>query len=138
VIRTALAGLLALPLVASAADPAPKAGTPLEFVVLPDGAPARLEVRIEVDGKPLSAVWDDTFAKLTAYFDRDGNGSLDEKEAARLPDPVALRQSIGTGFTPPIGVSPTFTELDTDNNGKVTPGEVAAYYKKAGCRTGRN
>ncbi len=115
-------------------DPVPtaKPGVPLEFVVVPDSAPARLEVRVEIDGQPLSAVWDDAFAKLAAYFDRDGNGSLDEKEAARLPDAVALRHVLGTGFTPPVGLPPAFAELDADKDGKVTPAEVAAFYRKAG------
>lgn len=119
-----------------AAEPAPKAtapvAAPLELVLLGDDKPVRVELRVEVDGKLVSAIWDETFAKMFAFFDRNSDGVLDEKEAANLPAPVALRQSLGNGFTPPVGTAPTFTELDANADGKVTPEELAAYYRKAG------
>lgn len=131
-IRIFAAGLLAVPFAAVAADPVPRAGTPLQLAVVSDGVPSRLDILVEIDGKPLSAIWDDTFAKLAVYCDRDGNGSLDEKEAARLPDAVVLRQVLGTGFTPPTGVPPSFADLDTDRDGKVSPSEMVGYYRNRG------
>lgn len=131
------APLLALALAAAssaAADPAPAkpAASPLELAVIGDGKLARIEVRAGVDGTPTPVVWDDTFAKLHAFFDRDGNGTLDEKEAARLPAAKALRQAMGNGFTPPVGTAPAFSELDRNNDGKVTADELAAHYRAAG------
>lgn len=119
-----------------AAEPAPatpaRQGTPLEFVLLSDGKPARVELRVEVDGKSVSAIWDKSFAKMFAFFDRNGDGNIDEKEAAFLPPALALRQAMGNGFTPPVGISPTFTELDSNADGKVSAAELAAFYRRAG------
>jgi hypothetical protein len=129
------AALLALALVMGAsvaADPAKPAAPPLEFALVGDGKPARLEVRASVDGTPVPAVWNDTFGKLHAYFDRDGNGTLDEKEAARLPAARAFRQAMGNGFTPPVGTAPAFSELDRNGDGKVTADELAAHYRASG------
>lgn len=83
-----------------------------------------------VDGTPVTAVWADTFAKLLAYFDRDGNGTLSEKEAARLPDPRAVRQAMdrnGDGdvsrreFT---GAADLFDKLDGDEDGLLSAEEA--------------
>lgn len=123
------APLLVLALAAASSS---VAAPPLELALVGDGKLARLEVRASVDGTPVPAVWDDTFAKLHAFFDRDGNGTLDEKEAARLPAAKALRQAMGNGFTPPVGTAPAFAELDRNNDGKVTADELAAHYRAAG------
>jgi Ca2+-binding EF-hand superfamily protein len=121
-------GLAAEPASSTAAGPV----TPLEFVLLGDSKPARVELVVEVDGKPLSTIWDETFAKMFAFFDRNSDGNLDEKEAMSLPSSLALRQSLGNGFTPPLGVAPAFKELDTNSDGKVSVAELAAFYRKAG------
>jgi Ca2+-binding EF-hand superfamily protein len=117
-----------------AADPVPAApkAVPVELAVLGGDKLARVEVRVAVDGVPVSAVWDETFAKLFAYFDRDGSGALDAKEAARLPAARALRLAMGNGFTPPVGAAPALAELDGDSDGKVSPAELAAFYRANG------
>lgn len=105
---------------------------PLEFAV-PDGDKLRrIELYAEVDGVPVSALWDETFAKLFAYFDRNADGALDAKEAALVPSARALRQALGSGFTPPSGAAPEFAELDLNKDGKVTPDELGAYYRANG------
>ena len=126
------AALLALALAVASSPAADPVAPTLELAVVGDGQLARLEVRASVDGTPVPAVWDDTFAKLHAYFDRDGNGSLDEKEAARLPAAKALRQAMGNGFTPPVGTAPAFSDLDRNGDGKVTADELDAAYRAAG------
>ncbi|VTR97476.1 probable calmodulin : Uncharacterized protein OS=Pirellula staleyi (strain ATCC 27377 / DSM 6068 / ICPB 4128) GN=Psta_0320 PE=4 SV=1: EF-hand_7: EF-hand_5: EF-hand_5: EF-hand_5: EF-hand_5 [Gemmata massiliana] len=120
-----------------AADPVPAKGAavPVQFVLLGEEKLARIDLRAEVDGIAVSAIWDETFAKLFAFFDRNGNGSLDTKEAAQLPSVRSLRQAMGNGFTPPVGAAPTFAELDRNGDGKVTPEELAACYRAAGAGT---
>ncbi len=120
-----------------AAEPAaaPRAGAPVELVLLGEDGPARVELRAEVDGTPVSEIWDETFAKLFAFFDRNGDGALDAKEAALLPSARSLRQAMGSGFAPPVGAAPPLAELDRNGDGKVTPEELAAYYRAAGIGT---
>lgn len=130
-------GLFALAVAACglgpAADPAPAktAAVPVELVLLDGDKAVRVELVAEVDGVPVSAVWSETFAKLFAYCDRNGDGSLDAAEAARLPSARALRQAMGNGFVPPAGATPAFADLDRDADGKVTAAELAAHYRSA-------
>lgn len=115
-----------------AAAPPPRAAEPVELVLLGEDGIARAELRVEVDGVPLPAIRDQTFARLFAFFDRNADGTLGANEAARLPSPLALRQAMGSGFTPPVGPAPTFADLDRNADGKVSPAELAAFYRGAG------
>ncbi|WP_439628378.1 hypothetical protein [Gemmata sp.] len=115
---------------APAADPTAPAA-PLELVLTGDKL-ARVELRVEVDGRPVAAVWDETFAKLFAFLDRNSDGALDAKEAAAAPSALALRQALGNGFAPPTGAAPEFAALVADADGKVTEKEFAAFYRRAG------
>lgn len=103
-----------------------------EVVLFGQSRLTRVQLRVEVDGKPLAAIWDDTFARLCAFFDRNGDGALDPKEAALLPAPLALRQALGNGFAPPVGAAPAFADLDRNGDGKATREELAAFYRAAG------
>ncbi|MBY0456697.1 MAG: EF-hand domain-containing protein, partial [Gemmataceae bacterium] len=115
------------------ADPPSKPTVaPLDFALLDGDSLVRFTLRAEVDGVPVSALWADAFAKLFAYHDRNGDGSLDAKEAATLPSARAIRQAVGCGFTPPVGSAPEFSGLDRDKDGKVSPAELAGYYTSAG------
>lgn len=104
----------------------------LEVAVLDGDTVARLELRAELDGAPVRALWNDTFAKLFAYFDRNGDGALDAAKVARLPAPRALRYALGGGFVPPVGTAPALADLDADKSGKVSAAELAAYYRANG------
>lgn len=133
--------LAALPLVAvvlacrSPAEPpkapASRADAP-ELLLLTGDKPERLELRVTVDGKSVPVAWDDTFARLLAFFDRDGNGSLDKTETPRLPSAFALRQVLWGQITPFTGTAPPFAELDADKDGKVSREELADFYRRAG------
>jgi Ca2+-binding EF-hand superfamily protein len=136
VTRTTL-GALALGFAAVALCPAAEplakpVAVPVELAVIGEEKLARVELRAEVDGVAVSAIWDETFAKMFAYFDRNSDGVLDSKEAALLPAARSLRHAMGNGFTPPVGAAPLFTELDRNGDGKVTPRELTAYYRASG------
>ncbi|MDR3634783.1 MAG: hypothetical protein P4L84_13345 [Isosphaeraceae bacterium] len=65
---------------------------PIELVLLGGERPLRVLVWAEIDGQPVSAIWDESLGRLFAYHDRDKNDVLDTGECARLPAPFALRQ----------------------------------------------
>ena len=62
----------------------------------------RLSVSLKMDGRPAGQLWDDNFAALVEFFDRDGNG-LTQREAERLPSAIALREVLGLAFVPQLG-----------------------------------
>jgi Ca2+-binding EF-hand superfamily protein len=103
----------------------------LDLLVL-DDKPVRLELRVEIDGKSVPAVWDETFAKVLAFYDRGGDGVLDKTKASRLPSAFALRQVLWGQFTPHAGSAPEFSDLDLNMDGKVSGEELADYYRRAG------
>lgn len=104
----------------------------LELVFLSEEKLTRIELRIEVDGRPVAATWEDTFDRLFAHHDLNGDGTLDAKEAARLPAPFALRQLVWGQSVPYSGRPPVLTNLDTDGDGKLTRAELASYYRRGG------
>jgi Ca2+-binding EF-hand superfamily protein len=112
--------------------PAPARSAALELVFPGEAKLGRVELRIETDGRPVSAVWDETFDKLFAHHDLSGDGALDEKEVARLPSPFALRQLLWGHSVPYSGRAVALKDLDADANGKVTKLELANYYRRGG------
>lgn len=103
----------------------------LDLLVLGD-KPARVELRVEIDGKLVPAVWDETFARLLAFCDRDGDGVLDKVEAERLPSAFSLRQLLWGQIIPYSGTAPEFADLDLNADGKVDGAELADFYRRAG------
>jgi len=87
---------------------------------------------VELDGRPLDAVWDETFHQLFADLDRDGDGFLSRDEARRAPSALRIRQlSWGLFFAAPAAAP--WEELDRDPaDGKVSFDEFAAYYRRNG------
>lgn len=62
----------------------------------------------------------------------DASGTLDATEAARLPSAFALRQLLWGQMTPFAGTAPLFADLDLNGDGKVSPDELADFYRRAG------
>ena len=107
-------------------------GEALELLFFEGEEPTRIELRVAIDGKPVPAIWDETFAKLFAYFDRNADGTLDTAEASRLPAPFALRQLLWGAFSPFAGPAPDFAALDLTGDGKLDPNELADFYRRSG------
>jgi hypothetical protein len=104
----------------------------LDLLILADGALQRLELHVHVDGKSVPAIWDDTFARLLAFCDRDSNGWLNQAEAARLPSAFALRQTLWGQFSPFTGMGPAWDDLDANSDARLTLSELSDYYRRAG------
>ncbi len=113
------------------ANQAPRAdGDCQDVVYLADTRPILLRLRITVNGRPLSAAWDDYVTKVFRHLDTNGDGFLDKTEALRLPPPAVL---FGGASGPNGSPAPAFRDLDTDGDGKVTRAELAAYFRRNGC-----
>lgn len=120
-------------LTSAAAEPialSPRAES-LELLFVNGDKPIRLELRVEINGQPVPAIWDETFSKLLAFLDRDGNDTLDKIEAARLPSAFTLRQVLW-GLFVPFGDAPPFADLDRNADGNVSGDELADFYRRTG------
>jgi Ca2+-binding EF-hand superfamily protein len=149
-LRLSLLGVLALAIVASAAGPpaakpaakpvepvepaakAPEVSDKLDYVFLATDRPVLIRVHLRAGDKPYSVVWEAWMDKLFTWFDKDGDGFLNSKEAARLQPAqflqFMLQGSIGGGR----GQAVPFAQLDTNKDGKVSKEEFRAYYRKNG------
>ncbi|MBP3953743.1 EF-hand domain-containing protein [Gemmata sp. G18] len=106
---------------------------PVELVLLAGDRPVRIELFAEVDGRSVGAAWDAAFDRLLAFYDANGDAALSEVEAARLPSAFGVRQVLWGQVSPQAGGPPPFRELDANGDKKVTPDELAAWYRRAGA-----
>lgn len=127
--------LLAIALVGPAnadnAKPSPRAES-LDLLVLGGEHPLRLELSVRIAGKPVAEIWDETFARLHSYLDRDGNGTLDATEVSRMPSAFALRQVAWGQVSPYSAEAPALSILDLDGDSNISGTELADYYRRAG------
>jgi Ca2+-binding EF-hand superfamily protein len=120
---------------ADGAKPA-KAGAAVgyDFVFFGESRPVLVRVHVELDGKPLQAVWDDFIGRVFKHLDVDGDGVLSKEEAERAPLPQILLAGNGPFFGPPQMVQGvTMAALDANRDGTVTRQELADYYRKNGA-----
>jgi Ca2+-binding EF-hand superfamily protein len=104
------------------------------LVYLGETRPIILRMHVLIDGKPYSVAWEGFMKKLFDYLDVNRDGSLDRTEAGRVPSVQLLRNHyVGIiGIFENGGNVPSFNELDTNKDGKVSPEELRAYYRKSG------
>ena len=105
---------------------------PLDFVILDPARMIRVRIEVTVNGRALSAVWDNVFAGLIALYDRNGDGVFDRAEAARLPSAFSLRQLLWGRSAPHTGRPVPWNELDAGRKGQVGAADVAHYYRSVG------
>jgi Ca2+-binding EF-hand superfamily protein len=133
----ALAALLLACWQAPADGPRPvKAGaaTGYDFVFFGESRPVLVRVHVELDGKPLQAVWDDFMGRVFKYLDVNGDGVLSPEEAERAPLPQILLSGNGPFFGPPqVAQGRRVPAMDANRDGKVTRQELADYYRRNGA-----
>jgi Ca2+-binding EF-hand superfamily protein len=101
-----------------------------EVVVLSATRPVRVRVTVLCEGKPVAQLWEERLRAAFEFFDRDRDGSLNEKEAGLIFSDTGLNQVLQGGFFQPTGPDrPTVARLDTDKDGRVSVDEYLAYYK---------
>ena len=110
------------------ADPVPDT---VEVVFTAKARPVRVQVRMTFDGMALAERWTEVLREQFAAFDRDGNGSLNAEETARIFPVASVRKILQGGFGLNEGQAVTPKDLDANGDGKVTFPEFAAYYKDA-------
>ena len=114
-----------------------KAATPpvsyQDVLFLGDAGPELLRLRVEIDGRPFRAAWEEYLDKLFADLDRDGDGVLSRAEAARAPGTPFLQAFLRGEFPGDTSNSAApFALLDADKDGRITRHELAGYYRRAG------
>ncbi len=93
-------------------------------LLLPGGqAPFRLKLEVLLDGASPSVLWNDFLDRLFVFFDRDGDGSLNQAEVSRM---FPLPLPGGKDLLLP------FARLDADGNGKVSRAELKAFCRSNG------
>jgi Ca2+-binding EF-hand superfamily protein len=90
-------------------------------------------MHVRIDGRPFGEVqresWDRYYRSLFRWLDRDGNGSLDESEAKRMPPPIGLVRTGARGQTSPVNIAFNFQVVDANGDGRVTLEEMVDYYR---------
>lgn len=136
-VAIALAGLCLL-MIGGINGPRASARDPdFELVLWQRPRLARIELRLEVDDVEWATAWNARLTALAAYFDRNGDSTLDEAEARRLPSGTALQEMLGLGFVSRLGEAPSWKDIDQDGNGKASLDEVRDYYRRLGLSSPR-
>lgn len=113
----------------SAAEPASPVA--LELVVCSRETLERWRFEIEIDGQSQVDRWGLAMTRLFDFVDRDGDGALDRTEAARLPHPHSLRQTLWSRFVAQAA-SPAWEKFDADEDGRIDRREMSRGYERLG------
>jgi Ca2+-binding EF-hand superfamily protein len=109
-----------------------------EVVVLSATRPVCVRVTVLCEGKPVAQLWQERLRAAFEFFDRDKDGSLNEKETGLIFSDTGLSQVLQGGFFQPAGPDrPTLARLDTNKDGEVTFDEYLAYYKVSSAALSR-
>jgi Ca2+-binding EF-hand superfamily protein len=113
------------------AAPGLPAGDAYDLVFLGEARPVLVRLHVRVGGRPVESAWEKFVGEVFAYLDVNGDGVLDKDEAERVPSGELIRLG-GLGIGGRGTSRPKFAALDADKDGKVSPWELAAYYRKNG------
>ena len=103
-----------------------------DLLFLTEGRPYVFRLHLFIDGKPYSVLWAEQVLKVFNYLDRDGDGVLSKEEVGLAPAASQLAQMFrGVPYaTVAFNDGSLFAEMDADRDGKVTPAEFLAYYRR--------
>ena len=120
--------------------PAPPLGADngFDLVVYARHRPLLVRVAVTYGGDGPADRWAEAVKKAFAFFDRDGDGYLNGHETSFAFGDGTLAGLVSTAtYTPNPGGRPTVALLDRDGDRRVSPAELAAYYRPAAKSTVR-
>jgi len=103
----------------------------VEMALLVEPEPKRLSIDVEVDGRSVFDAWEEAMTILLRHSDGDGDGTLDAREAERLPSPPGIRQ-LFWGVYLMDGPAPKWSSLYRNQDGRVGSAELSAFYRSEG------
>jgi Ca2+-binding EF-hand superfamily protein len=105
-----------------------------DLLFLGRSRPLVVRLHLRAGERAAAGRWEEFMGRLFDLLDRDGDDSLDPAEAAHAPTPGQLLQVFaGNFFLAPAAVPRPFPGLDADRDGRVTPEEFRAYYRRHGA-----
>jgi|GEM_PF-4749464 len=99
--------------------------------------PVPIATEITIDDRPITAFWDEYFAKLFSILDRNADGALDSVEAARIPAPACLQAEFRGDFDNVTADFAPQAQVDrSPADASISPAELAQYLSRAGVGSG--
>ncbi len=107
-----------------------------DLLYLAEGRPYAFRLHLFLDGKPYTVCWTEQVLNVFHYLDRDGDGVLSKEEVGLAPAASQLAQMFRgvPHATVAFNDGSLFAEMDADRDGKVTPDEFLAYYRRGPAR----
>lgn len=112
---------------------APKFNNSFEILVFAAQRPVRIRAAVLAEGKPAGDLWGDRLKRMFDFCDRDGDGTLSEKEIRFAFTDQGMVQLLAGGIYQVTAANPpTLAKYDKNGDGKVTFDEFAAAYTVTG------
>src|SRR5262245_57422065 len=96
----------------------------------------RMRIHLKAGNEPLAKHWTNQLRRYFDFIDRDGDGFINRYEAEFAFSNAGMNQLIQSGFAyqRPDDAARTFTEIDIDQDGKISFDEFANYYTPSAAR----
>ena len=125
--------------------PAPRAAVEIkitdtqEIVIYAPHRPVRVRLSVQYAGRPIAELWRARLRVAFTFFDRDGDGFLNDKEVSSSFSDAGLVQILQNGFYQPTPQDrPSVERLDRDGDRRVSFNEYATYLKSSTAQVFRS